>query len=102
MARESTLTAPPTRRETSSPGPFAYNTCADRDADGLIATSRGLGDIRPWTNAGGIDNDGGVTNGVAAAPPPRPPLYRIDCANRKNSSGSYFALTVRSRSALPP
>jgi streptogramin lyase len=41
-------------------GPFAYNTCLDRDADGLIATSRGLGDIRAWTNAGGVDNDGGV------------------------------------------
>ncbi|MBB4905982.1 choice-of-anchor P family protein [Actinophytocola algeriensis] len=41
-------------------GPFAYNTCVDRDEDGLIATSRGLGDIRPWTNAGGADNDGGV------------------------------------------
>lgn len=40
--------------------PFAYNTCVDRDGDGLIATSRGLGDIRPWTNAGGVDNDGGV------------------------------------------
>ncbi|WP_211216311.1 hypothetical protein [Longispora albida] len=42
-------------------GPFAYNTCADRDGDGLIATSRGLGDIRPWTNAGGADNNGGVS-----------------------------------------
>ncbi|GGS37961.1 hypothetical protein [Actinokineospora fastidiosa] len=41
-------------------GPFSYNTCVDRDLDGLIATSRGLGDIRPWTNAGGVDNDGGV------------------------------------------
>lgn len=41
-------------------GPFGYNTCADRDGDGLIATSRGLGDIRPWTNAGGVDSDGGV------------------------------------------
>jgi hypothetical protein len=40
--------------------PFGYNTCVDRDGDGLIATSRGLGDIRPWTNAGGVDNDGGV------------------------------------------
>jgi DNA-binding beta-propeller fold protein YncE len=40
--------------------PFAYNTCADRNGDGLIATSRGLGDIRPWTNAGGVDDDGGV------------------------------------------
>lgn len=42
-------------------GPFAYNTCDDRDTDGLIATSRGLGDIRPWTNAGGADTNGGVT-----------------------------------------
>ncbi len=41
--------------------PFAYNTCRDRNADGLIATSRGLGDIRPWTNAGGADDNGGVT-----------------------------------------
>jgi sugar lactone lactonase YvrE len=42
-------------------GPFGYNTCLDRDGDGLIATSRGLGDIRPWTNAGGADSNGGVT-----------------------------------------
>ena len=41
--------------------PFAYNTCVDRDRDGLIATTRGLGDIRPWTNAGGVDSNGGVT-----------------------------------------
>ncbi|MEU4765767.1 hypothetical protein AB0H12_21165 [Actinosynnema sp. NPDC023794] len=42
-------------------GPFGYNTCVDRDLDGLYATSRGLGDIRPWTNAGGADANGGVT-----------------------------------------
>ncbi|HCU49285.1 MAG TPA: hypothetical protein DGG94_05655, partial [Micromonosporaceae bacterium] len=42
-------------------GPFAYNTCQDRDSDGLIATSRGLGDKRQWTNAGGADHNGGVT-----------------------------------------
>ncbi|SMC88308.1 NHL repeat-containing protein [Kibdelosporangium aridum] len=41
--------------------PFAYNTCVDRDSDGLIATTRGQSDIRPWTNAGGADNNGGVT-----------------------------------------
>ena len=40
--------------------PFLYNTCIDRNGDGLIRTSRGLGDILPWTNAGGVDNDGGV------------------------------------------
>lgn len=41
-------------------GPFAYNTCQDRNGDNLIATTRGLGDIRPWTNAGGVDSQGGV------------------------------------------
>ncbi|HWH01335.1 MAG TPA: hypothetical protein VNV66_18945 [Pilimelia sp.] len=41
--------------------PFAYNTCVDRDGDGRIATSRGLGDVRPWTNAGGADSLGGVS-----------------------------------------
>jgi sugar lactone lactonase YvrE len=28
--------------------PYQYNTCIDRDADQLIKTSLGLGDIRPW------------------------------------------------------
>jgi len=41
--------------------PFQYNTCADRDADGLIHTSRGLGNILAWTNAGGADTWGGVS-----------------------------------------
>ncbi|MFN5296590.1 MAG: hypothetical protein ACK5BL_13735, partial [Flavobacteriales bacterium] len=40
--------------------PFLYNTCVDRDGDGLIKTSKGLGNILAWTNAGGVDNDGGV------------------------------------------
>ncbi|MEI7656440.1 MAG: hypothetical protein WCK33_00055 [Phycisphaerae bacterium] len=41
--------------------PFAYSTAVDRDGDGLIRTSRGLGDILDWSNAGGADNDGGVS-----------------------------------------
>jgi hypothetical protein len=41
--------------------PFDYNTCLDRDGDGLIRTSRGLGDIRPWSNAGSADDHGGVS-----------------------------------------
>lgn len=41
--------------------PFEYSTAVDRDGDGLIKTSRGLGDILPWTNAGGADTFGGVT-----------------------------------------
>lgn len=40
-------------------GPFAYNTCVDRNGDGLIRTSRGLGDVLAWPNvtdgAGGPD-----------------------------------------------
>ena len=35
--------------------PFDYNTCIDRDGDGLIKTSMGLGDIRSWTS--GLDPD---------------------------------------------
>ena len=35
--------------------------CQDRNGNGIIDTSTGLGDIRPWTNAGGADNNGGVS-----------------------------------------
>ena len=42
-------------------GPYAYNTCQDRDADGLLKTSSGLTNILPWSNTGGADNDGGVS-----------------------------------------
>jgi RHS repeat-associated protein/uncharacterized repeat protein (TIGR01451 family) len=34
--------------------------CVDRNGNGVIDTSSGLGDRRPWTNAGGVDTDGGV------------------------------------------
>jgi len=40
--------------------PFIYNTCIDKNEDGLIKTSIGLGDILPWSNSGGLDTDGGV------------------------------------------
>ncbi|MGD8451627.1 MAG: right-handed parallel beta-helix repeat-containing protein [Phycisphaerae bacterium] len=33
--------------------PFDYNTCVDRNGDGLIRTSRGLGDILAWPGAYG-------------------------------------------------
>ena len=46
--------------------PFQYNTCVDRHGatiadppDGLIKTSRGLGNILPWL--GGVDTFGGVS-----------------------------------------
>ena len=35
--------------------------CVDRNGNGIIDTSTGLGDIRPWTNAGGADDNGGVS-----------------------------------------
>jgi len=38
--------------------PFEYSTCIDRDEDGLIKTSRGLGDILPWPE--GTDGAGGT------------------------------------------
>ncbi|MFN5355631.1 MAG: T9SS type A sorting domain-containing protein [Bacteroidota bacterium] len=38
----------------------AYNTCIDRDGDGLIKTSFGLGNVLPWGNFFGVDSDGGV------------------------------------------
>jgi DNA-binding beta-propeller fold protein YncE len=34
--------------------------CEDRNGNGVIDTSTGLGDIRPWPNTGGIDSLGGV------------------------------------------
>ncbi|NBB74119.1 MAG: T9SS type A sorting domain-containing protein [Bacteroidetes bacterium] len=42
--------------------PFGYNTCVDRDSDGLIKTSRGLGNILAWNSTtdhlGGADGIG--------------------------------------------
>jgi uncharacterized repeat protein (TIGR01451 family) len=35
--------------------------CVDRNGNGVIDTSNGLGDIRPWPNTGGADNNGGVS-----------------------------------------
>lgn len=35
--------------------------CVDRNGNGMIDTSGGLGDIRPWPNGGGVDNLGGVS-----------------------------------------
>jgi YVTN family beta-propeller protein len=36
--------------------------CVDRNGDGDIDTSTGLGDIRPWLNPGGVDDGGGVSS----------------------------------------
>ena len=42
-------------------GPFTYNTCVDKNRDGLIKTSHGLGDILPWPNTAQADDNGGVS-----------------------------------------
>jgi streptogramin lyase len=41
--------------------PFQYNTCVDRDGDGLIKTSRSANNRLAWSNAGGADTYGGVS-----------------------------------------
>lgn len=41
--------------------PFLYSTVTDRDGDGYIKTSRGLGNILPWTNTAGANTHGGVS-----------------------------------------
>lgn len=35
--------------------------CVDRNGNGTIDTSSGLADIKPWSNSGGADTNGGVT-----------------------------------------
>ncbi len=40
------------------PDKLTYNTCVDRNGDGLIRTSKGLGDILPWPDNG--DGAGGA------------------------------------------
>lgn len=45
--------------------PFGYNTCSDRDGDGLIRTSSGLGDILDWPDI--TDGDGGTVGLVEDA-----------------------------------
>ena len=39
-------------------GPFGYNTCVDRDGDGLLRTSTGRGDVLDWVNV--TDGEGGT------------------------------------------
>jgi RHS repeat-associated protein len=41
-------------------GPFDYCTCIDRDGDGYIRTSTGLGDVLDWSNPNALDSTGGV------------------------------------------
>lgn len=38
--------------------------CVDRNNNGVIDTSTGLGDIRAWGNAGDVDSNGGVSTAV--------------------------------------
>jgi streptogramin lyase len=45
------------------PDKLTYNTCVDRNGDGLIRTSKGLGDILLWSDNG--DGAGGANGGDA-------------------------------------
>ncbi len=36
--------------------------CVDRNGNGVIETSTGLGDVKPWLNPGGVDDAGGVSS----------------------------------------
>lgn len=42
-------------------GLLENNQCVDRNGNGVIDTSTGLNDIRPWPNTGGANTNGGVT-----------------------------------------
>jgi streptogramin lyase len=46
--------------------PFGYNTCADRNGDGLLKTSRGLGDVRSWRDVtDGLGGSDGIVEDAA-------------------------------------
>ncbi len=46
--------------------PFAYNTCADRNGDGLIRTSKGLGDVLDWPDVtDGLGGSDGLSQDAA-------------------------------------
>jgi hypothetical protein len=42
-------------------GLLENNQCVDRDSNGVITTSTGLGDVLAWSDTGGVDTDGGVS-----------------------------------------
>jgi streptogramin lyase len=42
-------------------GLLEAGACVDRNGNGRIDTSTGLGDVRPWGNGGGADDNGGVS-----------------------------------------
>jgi hypothetical protein len=47
--------------------PFIYNTCIDRNRDGLIRTARGANLQLAWPNTGGADSLGGVSTALDEA-----------------------------------
>ena len=89
--------------------PYDYNTCVDRDADGLIKTSMGLGDIRSWPDF--TDGAGGLDGIVQDADNEAILLYqrtdRASCgiarADRATAQlGSVAAAHLRGRSTVVP
>lgn len=45
-------------------GSIENNQCVDRNGNGIIETSTGLGDIKTWLNGASVDSNGGVTTAV--------------------------------------
>jgi hypothetical protein len=43
-------------------GLLENNQCVDRNGNGVIDTSTGLGDVRAWPNPDGVDDNGGVAS----------------------------------------
>jgi len=43
-------------------GLLENHQCVDRNRNGVIDTSTGLGDVRPWPNPSGVDSNGGVSS----------------------------------------
>ncbi len=57
------LGVPPVDRNMGSVAHFGLaenGQCLDRNGNGVIDTSTGLGDVKPWLNGGGVDDLGGV------------------------------------------
>ena len=87
-----------------------YNTCIDRDGDGFIRTSRGLADILPWDNEGGVDSEGGVSTAEDEA---ISEYVRVPCTGTRTiavdkfndiwvgGTGNHLHLKVNSLTASP-
>jgi hypothetical protein len=66
--------------------PFIYSTAEDRDGDGLIRTSMGLGDVLAWDDPNDGGMGGGPANGLSAEDECILLYQRTDCTNMRHVS----------------